>query len=315
MSARRILVTGDRGFVGQVLTAEMRSGRYPDIEPVFLTDPSTNEGADVRDSDAVHRAIAHAQPTAVIHLAAISAPRQAQEEPELAWAVNFMGSFHVARALKRFAPKARLVWVGSSEAYGLAFNRVSGPIEEEAPLDPATVYGATKAAAEVMLGQMGQEGLLLTCLRPFNHSGPGQSADFVVPAFAKQIAEIEAGLAEPVVKVGNLTARRDFLDVRDVVQAYIAAATLPPQVGAGTYNLATGRPSSIASLLEILVGMCRVPVQIEEDKRRWFPTSIPVASGNPGKARNDLQWAHSTPLEKTLADVLAAWRTRVGVPT
>ena len=145
------------------------------------------------------------------------------------------------------APQARFVFVSSSEVYGSSFNEApSVPLFETAALKPMSVYGATKAAADIMIGQMAHEGLKCVRFRPFNHTGPGQTEAYVVPAFARQLAEIAAGLKPPVISVGNLHAWRDFLDVRDVVRAY-ADATIAetPEAYGKAFNLASGRPRQI----------------------------------------------------------------------
>jgi GDP-4-dehydro-6-deoxy-D-mannose reductase len=215
-----------------------------------------------------------------------------------------MGTLHLAHAVLRHAPNARFIWAGSSEAYGNAFNRTADPVRETAGLEPLSTYGATKAAADLMLQQLAHVGLNLIGFRPFNHTGPGQSPAFVVPAFAQQIALIEAGKRAPVVLVGNLDAQRDFLDVRDVVDAYTHAALCERPIFGQCYNLATGSPIKIGDILHTLISMCKVPVTIETDKQRFAVSAVPVASGNTAKAMDDLGWKPKIALQSTLLDVL-----------
>ena len=311
MSKRRLLVTGARGFVGGTLIRAVASPLWADrFDLVDFVDPQTAGAADLRDAEAVDRAIAAARPDAVIHLAAIAAPRQAKDEPQTAWQVNLMGTFNLAQSVLRHAPAARFVFAGSSEAYGAAFNRSTAPLSEDAALEPMSPYGATKAAADIMLRQMASDGLQATIFRPFNHTGPGQLSAYVVPAFAGQVARIEAGLQEPVLRVGNLEARRDFLDVRDIVDAYLRAADRDDLAAGETFNLSTGAPVQIADILALLTGMARVPVTVEIDPDRYLPNSIPVMSGNSGKAQKLLGWSPVIPLTQTLADILDVIRQK-----
>lgn len=313
MAKRRLLVTGMGGFVGTVLADTLAAAKWADrFEPVALAEFG-GAAVDLRDADGVERAIVAARPDAVIHLAAVAAPRQAKEDPAAAWQVNVMGTFHLACAVMRHAPEARFIFAGSSEAYGAAFNRsgkeAGAPLGEDAALQPLSAYGATKAAADIMLRQMAFDGLDVTVFRPFNHTGPGQSPNYVVPAFATQIARIEAGLQEPVMKVGNLEAERDFLDVRDVVDAYLTAASRERRAddpaGGQVLNLSTGRPVAIARLLAIMTDMASVPVSVEVDPARYLPNTIPVMSGDNTRAAAVLGWAPSIPLEQTLSEILA----------
>ena len=225
-AARRILVTGGNGFVGRHLVAALAAldgsqeiivGRnngasvqqIPNVSSVSL---------DVTDMQQVRDLIGRAQPTHVMHLAAIAAVSAAESNIQLTWDVNFRGTLNVVLAMIELAPAGRLLFCSSADIYGASF-RTGRPLDETALLDPVSVYGATKAAADLMVGQMVRQGLRAIRLRPFNHTGPGQSEDFVVASFAAQIARIERGEQMPVIRVGDLTSRRDFVDVHDVVGA------------------------------------------------------------------------------------------------
>lgn len=304
MSKRRLMVTGAKGFVGTVLAQVAGEAWSDSVELIDFIDPQTADSPDLRDMDAIDRAVAYVRPDAVIHLAAIAAPRRAKSDPTTAWNVNVLGTLHLAEAILRHVPQARFIFAGSSEAYGMAFNLADRPISEDTALQPLSAYGATKAAGDIMLRQMAYDGLHSVIFRPFNHTGPGQSPTYVVPAFAIQIARIEAGLQEPVLKVGNLEAKRDFLDVRDVADAYLKAACRDDLEKGLTLNLSTAAPVAIETLLTMLTGMAQLKIDVEVDPSRYQPNTIPVMSGDNVRSRGSLGWAPFIPLSQTLADVL-----------
>ena len=310
MPKRRLLITGSQGFVGRAVRDRILSHHSERIEPVDFLDPQTHSRPDITDPQAVERAIGAAEADAVLHLAAIAAPRQAQKDPTQAWTVNVMGTLHIANAMRRLTPKARLLWSGSSEAYGNAFNRDEAPVEESAALEPMSPYGATKAAADIMLRQMAEDGFEAIVFRPFNHTGSGQTPDYVVPAFAEQVARIEAGLQEPVLNVGNLEAHRDFLDVQDVAEAYLLAAC-SPLPARRCYNVSTGRPVTIEALLQGLLAKSTKEITVRVDPARYFPNKVETASGNPAALQADLGWTPSIDLDQTLQSVLDAQRARL----
>ena len=308
---RRLIVTGKGGFVGTALGKAV-SDLWTDVfDLIPFGDPQTGTSPDLRDPAALERAVAHAKPDAVIHLAAVAAPRQAKEEPATAWQVNVMGTFHLAQSVLRHAPNARFIFAGSSEAYGATFNESKDPLSETAVLQPLSAYGATKAAADIMLRQMANDGLHATIFRPFNHTGPGQSPTYVVPAFATQIARIEAGLQEPVLKVGNLEAKRDFLDVQDVVDAYLKAACRDDLVNGLTLNLSTGSPVAVSTLLTMLTDMANTQITVEIDPDRYLPNTIPIMSGDNARAKETLDWVARAPLQETLAMILDQTRADI----
>ncbi|MGD1994545.1 MAG: GDP-mannose 4,6-dehydratase, partial [Anaerolineae bacterium] len=181
---------------------------------------------------------------------------------------------------------------------------------EETPLRPLSPYAVSKVAQD-MLGLQYHlaYGIEVVRLRPFNHTGPGQSPRFVVPAFASQVARIEVGLQEPVLFVGNLDVWRDFTDVRDIVRAYVLAATeaKPGQV----YNLASGQPQSIREMLESLLDLSPVEIQVEVDPDRYRPADMPVAYGSAEKFHRHTGWEPEIQFEQTLQDVLTYWRKQV----
>jgi GDP-4-dehydro-6-deoxy-D-mannose reductase len=202
---RRTLITGASGFVGCHLV--------PHLAASFPATDLFTEHVDVTDRDAIVKAVRDARPDVCIHLAAITAVAGARSDPDRAWRVNLHGALNLARAMLAFAPYCRLVFASSAEIYGRSFE--SGqPLDETALLAPMNSYAATKAAADLALRAMANDGLNVVRLRLFNHTGPGQSQVFVLPAFTRQIALIESGRQAPPLRVGGLDSRRDFLDVR-----------------------------------------------------------------------------------------------------
>tara|TARA_R110000787_G_scaffold110809_10_gene219592 strand:- start:37310 stop:38284 length:975 start_codon:yes stop_codon:yes gene_type:complete len=312
----KILVTGAAGFVGKVcIDALLGDGRHPD--QIFALSRHNEQApahgvnsvkGDILNRAAMRDVVAELQPCAIIHLAAIAEPAKARADHDGAWAVNFDSVRHLAETILEVSAKTRLIFAGSAEAYGASFNDTDGPIDEVTPLRPATTYGATKAAADMLLGQMAQDGLRAVRFRAFNHTGPGQAPAYVVPAFAEQIARIEAGLQPPVVRVGNLEAKRDFLDVRDVAVAYAGAADPDADIDGSVFNLASGEARSIRSILDALVGMSDRPIDVETDPNKLRPSDVPYAAGSNVRIRKHLGWAPEHDFEETLRDTLNFWR-------
>lgn len=311
----RILVTGATGFVGTWLMKTLRE--FPVDSTLELVSAGRDSGCDVEldvtDKEAIAAALKNLRPTAVVHLAAIAAPQEARRSPSNAWNVNFQGTINLASAILNEVPACRFIFAGSSEAYGQSFAEVDNDaITEDRALKPMTVYGATKAAADIAVGQMYFDGLRSVRFRPFNHTGPGQSEAYVIPAFASQIARIEAGLAAPVIEVGNLGAHRDFLDVRDVVRAYAIAALGEGHEAEGkVFNLASGTAVEIRSIIDLLVRLSGREIEVVVSPDRVRPIDILTARGDAGAAERHLGWAPQFELEQTVSAVLSDWRDRV----
>jgi GDP-4-dehydro-6-deoxy-D-mannose reductase len=263
---------------------------------------------DVTDADQVRNIIAAENPTHVFHLAGIA--QTAHSDIRQTWDVNFGGVLNVAIAITEVAPSARLLCCTSAEIYGNS-GRSGLPIEEDSPLDPILPYGSSKAAADILIGQMAKQGLKSVRLRPFNHIGPGQSEDFVVPAFAAQLARIERGHQKPILHVGNLAIRRDFLDVRDVVEAYVRAILRFDQLPPGcAINIASGHAITIEGILKMLLSLCPVEVDIVVDQERLRASETPVSVGATGRARELLAWKPRIDLLDSLKSVLDWYRTK-----
>jgi GDP-4-dehydro-6-deoxy-D-mannose reductase len=296
----KIAVTGAQGFVGRHL--------LPRLAADFPAARVLGSDFDVRDRAAVAKFFAAEQPDVCVHLAAVSAIGAAGADPARAWAVNLDGSRNIAEAILAGKPECRMIFVSSSEVYGASFN-TGAALDETAPLAPLNLYAETKAAAEGALAALCAKGLRLLRLRPFNHTGPGQSEAFVAPAFALQIARIEAGLMPPVIRVGALTPERDFLDVRDVCRAYsLAVRRFDDLPGNNVMNIASGAAVRIGAILDLLLARARCPISVAEDPARLRTVEIPRAVGDASYAAAALGWRPEIALRDTLDNVLAAAR-------
>ncbi|KCZ99524.1 GDP-mannose 4,6-dehydratase [Hyphomonas oceanitis] len=316
-SQDKILVTGAAGFVGRFcIDALLASGLSADQiyalsrrgETVAASNVRTAVG-DVTDRRAVRSLLADVQPSAVIHLAAVAEPAKARANHDAAWTTNFESARYLGESILDVAPDTRLIFSGSSEAYGASFNDEHLPILESVALRPMSTYGATKAAADLLLGQMATDGLKVVRFRAFNHTGPGQSPAYVVAAFAEQIARIEAGAQPPVIQVGNLEAERDFLDVRDVVRAYVLACHQPLDWGGNNvFNIASGTPRSIQSIVDSLRACSDHQISIETDAKRLRPNDVQRAFGDISRIGSVLGWQQQIGFDVTLRDTLAQAR-------
>ena len=314
----RVLMTGADGFVGlhvekalhRVCGAEteiIATSRVGGMHPVF----GKMDALDVTDAAAVQATIARDDPSHVLHLAAVAAIGAASADPETAWAVHVGGTRNLAHAILDHAPQCWLLNVGSGLIYGDTA-KSGQPLDEKALPAPVDDYGVTKAAADLALGALVRRGLRVIRLRPFNHTGPGQTEAFAIPAFAMQIARIEAGLIEPVLRVGNLDAERDFLDVRDIARAYALTIQRTDDLKSGLIlNVASGIPCRIGDMLQTLLALSRVAITVEHDPARMRASDLPRIIGDATRARELLGWSPEYGIHDTLGAVLDNCRSRV----
>lgn len=307
---RTALVTGAEGFVGRVLCARLADDGWR----VLRTDrraPETPEAdylaCDLTDPAPVRTLAEWAADAAVVfHLAAAASVAESFAAAADYLRINTGGVMHLAGAMRAAMPHARLLYVGSAEAYGPPR---ALPVSEDHPLCPENPYAVSKAAADHYCACLSRAGMLdVVRLRPFNHSGPGQTDRFALPAFARQVAAIEAGKQPPVLRTGNLEARRDFLHVRDVVRAYALAAE--KGASGGVYNICSGRAESMGALLEMMRRAARVPFEITPDPARMRPVDIPELRGDNSRLRNDTGWTPRVTPEELVGELLDHWRAR-----
>jgi GDP-4-dehydro-6-deoxy-D-mannose reductase len=315
----RLLVTGAGGFVGGHLVELLRreapgTGVHGVVLPHGSLAWSTAQGvriveADLDDPAAAAAVIEEVRPDGIVHLAGQSSVQQSWLDPGGTLRTNVLGIVHLLDAARSCSLRPAVLVVGSAEEYG-PVSEAELPIRETAPLRPASPYAVSKVAQgalALLYGPAGGMRIVLT--RTFHHTGPGRGEAFAESSFARQIAEIELGLRPPVIEVGNLEAVRDFTDVRDVVRAYLLL--LEKGEPGQAYNVCSGRGRRIRDVLDLLLAGSRARVEVRVDKERLRPSDVPAQVGDPSRLRAATDWAPRIPLEETLRDLLADWRTRL----
>ncbi len=308
MAEPRAFITGGNGFVGRYLAAEL----YPRGIETVVAGHSEGGGDfevpfDLRDGEGMARALESARPTIVFHLAAQAFVPRATADPLDTYDVNVMGTARVVEAIRRLpeAERPTLLFVSSAEVYGThAASEL--PLRETTLPSPATPYAASKLAGEaIALGSARTYGFRAIVARAFNHIGAGQSDRFAVAGFARRLAAIAAG-GPPLMPVGNLEAKRDFLDVRDVVRAYVDLAThgTPGEI----YNVCSGIPTRMSDVLRQLVMAAHVAVEIREDPALMRPSDVPLVYGDNTKLKAATGWEPQYSLARSLRDVYDAAR-------
>jgi GDP-4-dehydro-6-deoxy-D-mannose reductase len=305
-----ILVTGAAGFAGshvvQVLagSGDVVGWMHQAKPPEDVARLATWQRVDLLDAAEVRDAIAEVKPSAVIHCAGAPNVAQSWRDTLMPLSINVLGTHHVFDALRRAGAPCRLVVPGSATVYAPS----TAPLTEESPIAPSNPYAVSKLAQEQLAMRAAREdGVDVVVTRSFNHTGPRQSAAFAAPNMARQIALIEAGLAAPVIKVGNLDARRDFTDVRDMARAYVSL--MHAGASSTVYNVSSGVAVVLKSVLDALVARTRVEVRVEPDPALMRPSDTPVLLGDSTKLRQATGWRPEIPFEQTLDDLLNYWRS------
>lgn len=257
---------------------------------------------DLLDRAAVRRAIGELQPSVIFHCAGLPHVAESWANAGRALQVNALGTHHLLDAVREAAPDCRVVVAGSA----LVYKPSDRALREEDPLAPVDPYGVSKLAQEMLALRAATP---VVTARPFNHVGPRQQSSFSTSSFARQIAEIEAGRREPVLRVGNLDSRRDLTDVRDIARAYevLGKAGTPGR----PYNICSGTALRVGDVLDRLLGLSRVQVQVQQDPSRLRPSDNPLVLGDPSRITAATGWRAEIPIEQTLEDLLGWWRTQV----
>lgn len=308
----KVLILGAGGFVGTAFRQALQRnfGSRATVLATSRRPSGDTKPLDIGDTEGVLDMIGAFEPTHIVNLAGIASPMVARQNPDLAREIHALAPQRMARRLATMHPDCWLLHISTGMVYGRS--ALSGdPINEDANLDPLDVYGASKAEGDRALVAMAQEGLKAMVLRPFNHTGPSQTADYVIPAFAAQIAAIEAGMQQPVIHVGNLDTVRDFLHVDDVAQAYCGLIAQSGQITSGTvFNLASGHGLRIKNALDYFTERCRKPVTVVPDPARQRASDLPVIIGDASRLRARIGWAPRYGVSDMLDDVLTAQRAR-----
>jgi GDP-4-dehydro-6-deoxy-D-mannose reductase len=315
---KKVLITGVSGFVGQYLAETLLQTNDIELHGTYHSESGLARLADLQrhlilhhvdltDRDQVNDLILKAQPDEIYHLAAQTSPRESLKDPLGTFMTNVGGEIELFEAVKQHKPKTRMVVVSTSEVYGLVKSE-DLPVDEETQLTPITPYAVSKIASDYLgLQYFLSDKLQVIRVRPFNHTGPRQSATFVVPAFAKQIAEIEKGIKkEPIIQVGNLSAKKDFSDVRDIVRAYML---LMENGQAGeAYNIGSGKSVEIEDILHTLLSFAQIEIRVEQDKSLFRPVDVENIYCDHTKIASATGWKPEISLEKTLRDTLDYFR-------
>lgn len=305
----KALITGVSGFVGSYLASHLASSGFE----VFGFDRSGKrvdgcvvELCDINDAAAVAKLVKKISPSLVFHLAGQSSVAKSWDEPELTRRINADGTRNLFDAVAAAGIKPRVLLVSSAEVYGIPGKF---PTPETHEISPVSPYGESKVEQEKIALENVARGLRVVISRSFNHTGPGQSSEFVCSNFARQVADIEAKRQQPVIKVGDLSIRRDFSDVRDVVRAYLLL--LEKGVSGEAYNVCSGNSVAIGDVIGKLASLSSVKFKVERDPARVSDrVVIPRLQGDHSKLTAATGWRPALSFEQTLSDLLAYWRNR-----
>jgi GDP-4-dehydro-6-deoxy-D-mannose reductase len=316
----KALITGVTGFVGSHLAEYLLSKNMEIYGTVRWRSKTENIEniknkiklleTDMRDGHSLEVVINESQPDYIFHLAAQSFVPMSWRAPADTLETNIIGTVHLFEAVRKSKLNPKIHIAGSSEEYGMVYQNEL-PIKESNPLRPLSPYGVSKIAQDKIAYQYHKSyGLKTVVTRAFNHTGPRRGDVFVTSNFSKQIVEIEKNIRKPVISVGNLNAKRDFTDVRDMVKAYWLALQKgdPGEV----YNICSGKAITIKSVLNMLIELSAAKdIKIEEDEKRMRPSDVEVLEGDCSKFKEKTGWEQAIPLEQTMKDILEYWRGKV----
>jgi GDP-4-dehydro-6-deoxy-D-mannose reductase len=308
----KVIITGGNGFVGRHLTKELQQN-WADAQIVVwdrqvrdLPEGVVGIEMDITNPETYQKSLQDTQPDFLVHLAAIASIPYALSHPEETKEVNVEGTRRLLQALTTYSPATKVLVVSSSDIYGQGSEV---PLSELSLTDcrPANLYSVSKWEMEKMIEQDFTG--MTTRVRPFTHIGPGQAQGFVTADFASQVALIEAGKQDPVLRVGNLSAKRDFTDVRDVVRAY--RLLMEQGTSGGVYNVASGKAVAIQEILDALLAMAKVKIMVEKDPAKQRPSDVPIFVGSAAALHEATGWKPTIALAQSLKEILDYWRDAV----
>lgn len=315
---KKILITGATGFAGSHLAHYLSTKKEYNLFGTYVSENSKLVLSDIPgpsfirlnllDADSVFNSIKEIKPDEIYHLAALSAPGESFEDPVRVLTNNIEAQVNLLEAVRRLNLNSKILIVSSAEIYGKVVLK-DLPIDEETPLNPTNPYAVSKIAQDYLgLQYFLTYGLKTVRARPFNHIGPGQTEAFSIAAFAKKIVEIEKGLIEPVLEVGNLDSKRDFTDVEDMVYAYY----LLMQHGkdGDVYNIGSGKSLKMSEILDMLLSLSNKKIEVKINQTLLRPLDNPELVCNPSKFQKLTDWKPNFPIEESLKRILDFWRNK-----
>jgi GDP-4-dehydro-6-deoxy-D-mannose reductase len=307
-------IVGASGFVGKYLANRLIKDGWSVCASKLPGENLNINGVNIYNLDLLDKLNTKAvfeklRPDAVFHLAAQSSVALSWKRPDLTIDINVKGIVNLLDSIRDSGLNPRIMLIGSGEEYGKVLPEEL-PISENNYLRPRNIYAATKACQN-MIGKIYSEAykMDIVMIRAFNHIGPGQAKGFVVPDFCSQVANIEADRQEPVIRVGNLSAKRDFTDVQDIARAYSLLIT-EGMVGE-TYNVGSGKSVEIQKILDVILSLTKTSIKIEIDKNKFRPVEIPLIEADISKLKRVIDWKPEIPLEKTIEATLNYWRRQI----
>ena len=308
----KALITGIDGFVGNYLAAILLENGYEvygtSIIPNYKKENIKIFDMDLLDKNKVLEVISEVKPNKVFHLAGQSAVGLSWKEPTLTFNINVNGTINLLEAIREKIVDTKILIIGSSDQYGV-IKEQDCPINENQKQNPQTPYGISKKTQEeVALLYSKVYNMNIIIARPFNHIGPGQNKNFVVPDFASKIVDIERG-ADPVIKVGNLNTYRDFTDVRDIIRAYVLL--LEKGKNGEIYNVGSGNAIRVHDILDKLINLSKLPISVEIDPDKFRPIDVPLVLCDNSKIKSDTGWEPQISINKTLIETLEYWRDKI----
>lgn len=315
MRLLKALIIGAAGFVGGHLIKHLSSECGYDVyatklphETIGSAEKYSVYDLDIMDQEQISSVIDRVKPDQIYHLAAQSSVKISWDKPQLTADINIKGTINLLEAVRISGQSPAILLVGSAEEYGFV-DPDDVPVSENTVLRAGNIYAATKAC-QGMLGEIYSRAYRMNIImvRAFNHIGPGQSDIFAVSDFCRQAVNIQLGKREPFICTGNLSAMRDFTDVRDIVRAY--SMLMEKGVSGQVYNVGSGKAVSIQSMLDEIIRLSGVPIEIRRDERRMRPSDVPVMEADISKIVSDTGWRPEIPAEQTLKDILEYWRKK-----